>query len=348
MPTKDQVVKVWIDPGCIVCDACETACPEVFHVLEETCIVRPEALNVEFTRPLTSTIIQAAEECPVDVIKYEVKPFEVSETEAAEAAKPAKKAASHAAGAAAGTAKPGKASPAAPEGPVDPAMDALLRAVTARGGREGLAASSTSPLSALESLGKKRFEDLPPDARFARVLETARRVDEKADEADSVTRREFVNKALYAVGWAGVVGTTVIGTTAFGRFMMPNVLEEPESKVRVGPREKYAAMAPGDVNEDYKLKGIWMIRLEDRVAALSTTCTHLGCIPTWLENDRKFKCPCHGSGFKPNGINFEGPAPRPLERFKISEEDGVLLVDKKVKFLFEQGQWTNPDSYMVL
>jgi cytochrome b6-f complex iron-sulfur subunit len=84
------------------------------------------------------------------------------------------------------------------------------------------------------------------------------------------------------------------------------------------------------------------------VAALSTTCTHLGCIPTWLENDRKFKCPCHGSGFKPNGINFEGPAPRPLERFKISEEDGVLLVDKKVKFLFEQGQWTSPDSYLVL
>jgi hypothetical protein len=37
-----------------------------------------------------------------------------------------------------------------------------------------------------------------------------------------------------------------------------------------------------------------------------------------------------------------------LERFKISEEDGVLLVDKKVKFLFEQGQWTNPDSYLVL
>ena len=47
------------------------------------------------------------------------------------------------------------------------------------------------------------------------------------------------------------------------------------------------------------------------------------------ETERKFKCPCHGSGFRSSGINFEGPAPRPLERYKISlANDGQILIDK--------------------
>lgn len=65
------VVRVWIEEGCIVCDACETTCPDVFHVTPETCVVRPEALDVEFTRPRSVAISEAAEECPVQVIKFE-------------------------------------------------------------------------------------------------------------------------------------------------------------------------------------------------------------------------------------------------------------------------------------
>ena len=54
-----------------------------------------------------------------------------------------------------------------------------------------------------------------------------------------------------------------------------------------------------------------------------------GCTPNWLATDNKFKCPCHGSGFRMTGIHFEGPAPRPLERFKIGlADDGQVLVDK--------------------
>ncbi len=59
------VSKVWIEPGCIVCDACETIYPEVFDVQEKTCIIRPGA-------PLTDglKIQEAAEACPVEVIKF--------------------------------------------------------------------------------------------------------------------------------------------------------------------------------------------------------------------------------------------------------------------------------------
>lgn len=58
--------KVWIDPGCIVCNACEEICPEVFLVEEETCRVIDEA-----DLALVKDILDAADACPVEVIKWE-------------------------------------------------------------------------------------------------------------------------------------------------------------------------------------------------------------------------------------------------------------------------------------
>jgi ferredoxin len=61
------ISRVWIEEGCIVCNACEDICPEVFQVTEETTVVRegvdPSGYEDE--------IIEAAESCPVEVIKYE-------------------------------------------------------------------------------------------------------------------------------------------------------------------------------------------------------------------------------------------------------------------------------------
>ena len=82
--------------------------------------------------------------------------------------------------------------------------------------------------------------------------------------------------------------------------------------------------------------------------ALQSVCTHLGCPPNWLAGEQKFKCPCHGSGFYISGINFEGPAPRPLERFKVAlADDGQIMVDKSQKFQQELGQWSDPDSFIT-
>ncbi len=70
-------------------------------------------------------------------------------------------------------------------------------------------------------------------------------------------------------------------------------------------------------------------------------------IEDWMPSENKFKCPCHGSGFYKNGINFEGPAPRPLERFKITLSDtGEIMVDKTKKFQQEKGEWTDPESFV--
>lgn len=133
----------------------------------------------------------------------------------------------------------------------------------------------------------------------------------------------------------------VLGTV---RFLFPNVSSEPPSQVKVGFKDQYE---DGQVVDRFKDQNFWVVRYGGKIYALSTTCTHLGCTPNWLEREQKFKCPCHGSGFKITGINFEGPAPRPLERWGISiSEDGQILVDKSKKFQEERGEWLNPESYI--
>ena len=72
----------------------------------------------------------------------------------------------------------------------------------------------------------------------------------------------------------------------------------------------------------------WIIRQPDRIFAIYARCTHLGCTPEWKEAENKFKCPCHGSGFDPEGVNFEGPAPRPLDRAHVEiDATGRIIVD---------------------
>jgi len=80
------ITKVWIEEGCIVCNACEAECPDVFLVTDTTCVIKPDvrddgletenreemsALKVEFQTSLEAAIEAAAAGCPVEVIKYD-------------------------------------------------------------------------------------------------------------------------------------------------------------------------------------------------------------------------------------------------------------------------------------
>lgn len=161
----------------------------------------------------------------------------------------------------------------------------------------------------------------------------------------TVSRRGFLSWlvgawALFALASGGLL-------TALGRFMFPNVLYEPPSRFKVGEATDFIE---GQVNEDYKEShAVWIVREKGGIYVLSTVCTHLGCTPNWLAGEQKFKCPCHGSGFRMTGMNFEGPAPRPLERYKVGlAEDGQVLIDKSKKFQWEKGQWEDPDAYLPI
>jgi cytochrome b6-f complex iron-sulfur subunit len=99
------------------------------------------------------------------------------------------------------------------------------------------------------------------------------------------------------------------------------------------------------VDERFKdTQSVWLVKTsQNTMYALSTVCTHLGCTPNWLTSEQKFKCPCHGSGFRPTGLNYEGPAPRPLERFAISFDDtGNIVVDKSKKIM-NASEWEQGD-----
>jgi cytochrome b6-f complex iron-sulfur subunit len=149
-------------------------------------------------------------------------------------------------------------------------------------------------------------------------------------------------------GLAWVAMTAALGAMTLGtlRFLFPNVLSEPPNKIKVGFPDSFEE---GKVNERFKDQNFWVVRYQGKIYALSTTCTHLGCTPNWLESAGKFKCPCHGSGFYITGVNFEGPAPRPLERWAIGlGDDGQLIVDKGKKFQKELGQWDNPESFFTV
>jgi cytochrome b6-f complex iron-sulfur subunit len=148
----------------------------------------------------------------------------------------------------------------------------------------------------------------------------------------------------FSLGWIALVGSTGVMTLGSLRFLFLNVLAEPPSKIKVGYPDQYE---DGKVVDRFKDQNTWIVRNNGTIYALSTTCTHLGCTPNWLEREQKFKCPCHGSGFYITGINFEGPAPRPLERWAIGVgEDGQIVVDKSKKFQQERGEWTNPESFI--
>ncbi len=132
--------------------------------------------------------------------------------------------------------------------------------------------------------------------------------------------------------WAGVVGSPGVALVGFGRFMFPRVLFEPSPQFDAGAPDSYVS---GTGGERWKRsQRVWIVReLDGSFYAMLAICAHLGCTPNCRTSDDKFKCPCHGSGFKSDGTNFEGPAPRPLDRVKIAlGPEGDLLVDKSVVF----------------
>ncbi len=165
----------------------------------------------------------------------------------------------------------------------------------------------------------------------------------KAEPAE-VSRRGFMIWSL-PIGWAAFSAACASSLVATARFLFPNVLFEPPQAFKAGFPGEYNV---GEVDTRWKdAFSVWIVRQPDGFYALIAVCTHLGCSPNWLSAEAKFKCPCHGSGFYASGINFEGPAPRPLERARIVlADDGQILVDKSVKFQYEKGEWTNPEAFL--
>jgi cytochrome b6-f complex iron-sulfur subunit len=133
----------------------------------------------------------------------------------------------------------------------------------------------------------------------------------------------------------------------FLRFFFPRTLFEPTTVFKVGYPSDFAL----GVDERFKqLARIWVVREADRIFVIFARCTHLGCTPDWKASENKFKCPCHGSGYTPEGINFEGPAPRPMDRAHVElDAQGQIVVDTSKLYLWPKGgtdQFNDPGAFV--
>jgi len=144
-------------------------------------------------------------------------------------------------------------------------------------------------------------------------------------------RRRFV--------WTMVVGFLTAWFLAFFRFFLPRTLFEPNTLFKIGYPSEFALGVDTKFQQKYR---IWVDRTPDRLFVIYARCTHLGCTPDWKPSENKFKCPCHGSGYDSEGVNFEGPAPRPMDRAHIElAPDGQILVDTSKLYSWPKGQPTH-------
>lgn len=263
-------------------------------------------------------------------------------------------------------AQPGAAKPATPKPAPKPPGEKIAKPVAekaapvvrdtssilaaARGAKPGPVSKAEAPAALKElrpaAAAKARMvvPPMPAKPEYAKP--------KPAKEPAVEERRGFMGilfGSAFAIGNTALALTTGLFTLGTARFMFPNILTEPPSRFKVGFKENFS---PGQVETKFVAQyGVWVVNGEYQgrreIFALKTVCTHLGCTPNWLEGEQKFKCPCHGSGFYKDGINFEGPAPRPLERYAIRVgDDGQIEIDKSKTFQEELGQWNDPASFV--
>jgi cytochrome b6-f complex iron-sulfur subunit len=148
---------------------------------------------------------------------------------------------------------------------------------------------------------------------------------------EKLERRTFLTLLL---GWSSAVFALGASLAAAGRFLVPNVLYEPD--------RRFKALRPEDYPEGATFMPnlrVFLFRKGNSFRAASAVCTHLGCTVNLAGNG--FHCPCHGSVFDQSGVVLSGPAPSPLAWFELTlSRDGRLVIDTS--------QPVKSDKYLVV
>ncbi len=156
-----------------------------------------------------------------------------------------------------------------------------------------------------------------------------------------------VNQRRRRLVWVSVTAFLTAWFLAFFRFFLPRTLFEPATIFKIGYPADYGLGIDTKWQQKYR---IWVARRPDRLFVIYARCTHLGCTPDWKSSENKFKCPCHGSGYDDEGVNFEGPAPRPMDRAYVElSPDGQIVVDTSRLYQWPKGQpsrFNEPGSYL--
>jgi cytochrome b6-f complex iron-sulfur subunit len=165
------------------------------------------------------------------------------------------------------------------------------------------------------------------------------------EEALGVTRRQVLNR--------GIVATFTLAISGFGlaciAMLWPSLSGGFGSKIRVGKfdeimeeiadtKEPFYVGAgrtyinPYPTGDAEKARSVaayaaMVEGLEQGVIAMYQKCPHLGCRVPWCSTSQWFECPCHGSQYNRVGEKKGGPAPRGMDHFVATVENGIIVVD---------------------
>ena len=151
---------------------------------------------------------------------------------------------------------------------------------------------------------------------------------------EDIRRRRFLSRAFAVIQTAigatiaFVMGGTVVGP-AFGAkraswwpaATISDLIECEPTPVTI--RRAHADGYRQTVNREV----VFLIRSSDKVTALSSTCTHLGCRVAWDSDAAVLKCPCHGGTFDKSGAVKSGPPPAPLATLATRIENDQVMVE---------------------
>jgi cytochrome b6-f complex iron-sulfur subunit len=163
-------------------------------------------------------------------------------------------------------------------------------------------------------------------------------------DSRTMSRRSF----FAMTGWLAFVGATTIALFQSVRFLQPNALYEDPAAFKADTPTSYAVGSTTVLTD----KRVVINRDTDGFYAISLICTHLGCTPRYFPDVTSdliaqgvhglrataqnkelpgFKCPCHGSRYYRDAVNFFGPAPRPMDRVHMEvARDGKLYIDRSI------------------
>ncbi|HWC15192.1 MAG TPA: ubiquinol-cytochrome c reductase iron-sulfur subunit [Actinomycetota bacterium] len=157
----------------------------------------------------------------------------------------------------------------------------------------------------------------------------------------AVSRRQFLNRAWTAsftafLGFFGMSSLSFLWPTLTGGFGTKiNAGNYEDILAKVGPDGGFTPLfipegrfyltyyeGTGDAPVYTAVNAV-----DTKLQALYRKCVHLGCSVPKCDASKLFECPCHGSKYRLHGEFYAGPAPRGLDRFPITIEDGKVMVD---------------------
>jgi menaquinol-cytochrome c reductase iron-sulfur subunit len=150
-------------------------------------------------------------------------------------------------------------------------------------------------------------------------------------------RRRFLARLSVAIGSLIAI---LAGLPVIGYILLPVSRKMLRQWVSVGPAERFTV---GDTvlvsfeNPSARpwagvsgKTGAWVRRVGDSdFIAFVLNCSHLGCPVRWEASSKLFVCPCHGSVYYEDGIVAAGPAPFPLQRFRVRVRGGQVELESR-------------------